>query len=116
MGVGGNDVVASALLLGRESGVAAYPSLKHVQEFGTSTCRSLLLLPPWGEKGGMRVARREPTHRKISTAPSRGQAAPKIPSYLRLRPCLPPPSRPEGGEGAGCGGLKGPQKLQASTC
>jgi hypothetical protein len=117
MGAGGNGVVASALPLARESRVAAYPSLKHAKEFGTSTCGSLLLLPPWGVKGRMRGACREPMHRKISTAPSRGQAAPKIQAYLRLRPCLPPPSpQPKGGEGAGCDELKGPQKLQASPC
>jgi hypothetical protein len=37
-----------------------FATFEHVKEFGTSTCRSLLLLPPLrGEKGGMRGARRE---------------------------------------------------------
>ncbi len=120
MGAGGNDVVLGTFPLSRECGVGAYPSVKRVKEFGISTWRSRLLLPPRGKKGGIGRACRESRHRIISIAPLRDQAAPKIPEHLRLRPCLPPPSPqptpPKGAEGAGCGDWNRSQKLQASPC
>src|SRR5579871_6072342 len=47
-------------------GGALSAAKEHVKKGGLSACRSLLLLPPWGEKGGMRGACRESMHREMS--------------------------------------------------
>src|SRR5579871_4875602 len=77
-------------------GGALSAAKEHVKRGGLSACRSLLLLPPWGEKGGMRGACRESMLRELSPQPC---------------PCGPPPSPrpspPKGGEGAGCDEWKG---------
>jgi hypothetical protein len=64
------------------------------EERGIAACAGALLLPPWGEKAGMRGARRKG---KLS----------RILASSRVCPCgtppSPRPSPPKGGEGALCG-------------